>query len=414
METMKKQREQQGLTKKLPVANQMKVVDSSKRAAVVNAIAPRQAGNAADKSASGNASQFSNLNNMPQRPPRVKRRRNKRTSEDSNSASTGYGHNGGRKSSSNGEAGDAEVTASRIKPNKVGERQQQQQPNKRKANKVIERRSADDSDIGKRSRAGDIYTKVAMPRSKSFMNVSGQYNLQELFRELKEKEGIESVDDILRQVVKPDGMSFNQITPVYRELLMKLAMSLSADEMFIRSKNIMMQERLRKTPSSGRLGLENLGNRLLHALGVARNHNKSNSSMKFSTHLSKADISEPRPMTEEAKRELAKQWMKGSPNLAAFVQAAAAAKAASTTTTTTTHHRVAFNESKIKLQQSNRKTSLTRRRSLASESYVSCSECGYQSICGTNCSCSIFATTTAAEEDEDEEEMTVSSGKEKK
>jgi hypothetical protein len=30
------------------------------------------------------------------------------------------------------------------------------------------------------------------------MNVSGQYNLQELFKELREKEGIESVDDILR------------------------------------------------------------------------------------------------------------------------------------------------------------------------------------------------------------------------
>ena len=40
-----------------------------------------------------------------------------------------------------------------------------------------------------------LYTHA---RSKSFMNVSGQYNLQELFKELKEKEGIESVDDILR------------------------------------------------------------------------------------------------------------------------------------------------------------------------------------------------------------------------
>jgi hypothetical protein len=45
---------------------------------------------------------------------------------------------------------------------------------------------------------GDIYTKVAMPRSRSFMNVVGastgqkrHYNLQELFKELKEKEGIQ-------------------------------------------------------------------------------------------------------------------------------------------------------------------------------------------------------------------------------
>ena len=93
-----------------------------------------------------------------------------------------------------------------------------------------------------------------MPRSKSFMNVSGQYNLQELFRELKEKEGIESVDDILRQVISPNGMSFNKTSPVYRELLMKLAMSMSGDEMFIRSKNIMMQEKLRKA-NNGQSGL---------------------------------------------------------------------------------------------------------------------------------------------------------------
>ena len=39
---------------------------------------------------------------------------------------------------------------------------------------------------------GDIYTKVAMPRSKSFMKmnnnqISSQYNLQDLFKELKEQ-----------------------------------------------------------------------------------------------------------------------------------------------------------------------------------------------------------------------------------
>ena len=70
-----------------------------------------------------------------------------------------------------------------------------------------------------------------------------QYNLQELFKELKEKEGISSIDDILRQVVKPDGMSFNGIQPVYRELLLKLAMSMSRDEIFIRSQNIMNEEK---------------------------------------------------------------------------------------------------------------------------------------------------------------------------
>ena len=42
---------------------------------------------------------------------------------------------------------------------------------------------------------GDIYTKVAMPRSKSFMKMNNnpiagpQYNLQDLFKELKEQVG---------------------------------------------------------------------------------------------------------------------------------------------------------------------------------------------------------------------------------
>ena len=39
---------------------------------------------------------------------------------------------------------------------------------------------------------GDIYTKVAMPRSKSFMKINhnhngNQYNLQDLFKELKDQ-----------------------------------------------------------------------------------------------------------------------------------------------------------------------------------------------------------------------------------
>ena len=75
------------------------------------------------------------------------------------------------------------------------------------------------------------------------MNVSGQYNLQELFKELREKEGIESVDDILREVISSGGMSFNNIKPVYREMLMKLVMTMSKDEIFIRSQNIMNEQK---------------------------------------------------------------------------------------------------------------------------------------------------------------------------
>ena len=71
------------------------------------------------------------------------------------------------------------------------------------------------------------------------MNVHNQYNLQELFKELKEKEGVESIDDVLKKVISPNGISFNEIKPVYRELLLKLAMTMSQDELFQRSKHIM-------------------------------------------------------------------------------------------------------------------------------------------------------------------------------
>ena len=93
---------------------------------------------------------------------------------------------------------------------------------------------------------GDLFTKVSIGRTKSFVKTGNQYNLQELFRELKEKEGVDSIDDVLRRVISPDGMSFNDIKPVYRELLLKLAMTMSQDEIFQRSKTIMANNKKKK------------------------------------------------------------------------------------------------------------------------------------------------------------------------
>ena len=107
---------------------------------------------------------------------------------------------------------------------------------------------------------GDLFTKVSIGRTKSFVG-GNQYNLQELFRELKEKEGVDSIDDVLRRVISPDGMSFNDIKPVYRELLLKLAMTMSQDEIFQRSKTIMANTKKKKkrpqqppSSNSGSLG----------------------------------------------------------------------------------------------------------------------------------------------------------------
>ena len=82
------------------------------------------------------------------------------------------------------------------------------------------RQSARKSTRGKSGQAmgntksnGDLFTKVSIGRTKSFVKTGNQYNLQELFRELKEKEGVESIDDVLRRVISPNGMSFNDIKP---------------------------------------------------------------------------------------------------------------------------------------------------------------------------------------------------------
>ncbi len=265
-----------------------------------------------------------------------------------------------------------------------------------------------------RRKPGDIYTKVAMPRSKSFMNVSGPYNLQELFRELKEKEGIESVDDILRHVISRDGMSFNRTSPMYRELLMKLAMSLSADEMFIRSKNIMMQEKMQKSNSVSRE--ESSAFAKVFSLFGLRNrqqqqqHHKLGANSQSARALNKADIGGPLPMSEEAKRELTKQWMKVTPAVAPMSRTEAAAVAAMSTSSSSNNSKsaspptsaAAATATAAAANEPSPRKYRKAASSAPSQSAVSCSECGgYQSTSAASvsqfsysqCSCSMTTGT---------------------
>lgn len=50
------------------------------------------------------------------------------------------------------------------------------------------------------------------------------------------------MDDVLKTIVNKDRMSFNDLSPAYKEMVMKLALTLSKDEMFRRSKNIMRHQ----------------------------------------------------------------------------------------------------------------------------------------------------------------------------
>lgn len=114
---------------------------------------------------------------------------------------------------------------------------------------------------------GDILTKVAIPRSNSFLNtnrLSSRYKgirdtetpaqksslsplgFMEMFNELQSQEGLKTVDEILNVIIKEEGMSFNELKPIYKEFLLKLALVLSKDELYNRSKTIMKKQKTKK------------------------------------------------------------------------------------------------------------------------------------------------------------------------
>ncbi|KAH0550501.1 uncharacterized protein LOC123261806 [Cotesia glomerata] len=101
---------------------------------------------------------------------------------------------------------------------------------------------------------GDLLTRVELPRRGSFLksnstrlptNVHGGTPLgfTELFDEFRNQEGLTSVDDILDVIIDPEGMSFNELKPLYKEFLLKLASTLTQDELYQRSANIMKRRR---------------------------------------------------------------------------------------------------------------------------------------------------------------------------
>ena len=81
-----------------------------------------------------------------------------------------------------------------------------------------------------------------LPRSRSFAELHGRVDIKQLLAQIQARDGIRTVDDVLRQVVNPGGMSFSDLRPEHRELLLRLALTLSKDEMYQRSKHIMKKQ----------------------------------------------------------------------------------------------------------------------------------------------------------------------------
>lgn len=51
------------------------------------------------------------------------------------------------------------------------------------------------------------------------------------------------MDEILNAIIDPEGMSFNDLKPIYKEFLLKLAVTLTKDELFQHSKAIMKKQK---------------------------------------------------------------------------------------------------------------------------------------------------------------------------
>ncbi|XP_066594563.1 uncharacterized protein [Prorops nasuta] len=112
------------------------------------------------------------------------------------------------------------------------------------------KRSQSDLDVDR----GDPMTRVELPRRGSFLNTGSvrkpnnitggtPLGFTELFDEFRNQEGLTSVDDILAAIIDPEGMSFNDLKPLYKEFLLKLAATLTQDELYQRSASIMRRRR---------------------------------------------------------------------------------------------------------------------------------------------------------------------------
>ncbi|KAJ8886359.1 hypothetical protein PR048_012570 [Dryococelus australis] len=118
---------------------------------------------------------------------------------------------------------------------------------------------------------GDVLTRIAIPHSRSFLNANGPFSryfrqqsdgedinscvkgteisplgLNELFAEFRLQEGLDSMDDILDAIIDAEGMSFNELKPLYKEFLFKLSVTLTKDELYQRSKFIMKRQKKKR------------------------------------------------------------------------------------------------------------------------------------------------------------------------
>lgn len=139
------------------------------------------------------------------------------------------------------------------------------------ARKSKRQKSLDDISVCNDNKNGDILTRIAIPRSTSFLKTdsssrnslsymvkshptptetrkmsASKLGLNEIFQELKNQEGLNNLDEILDDILNTDGMSFNDLKPIYKEFIVKLALILTKDEFYYKCKAIMNKQKKRR------------------------------------------------------------------------------------------------------------------------------------------------------------------------
>ncbi|KAK5638154.1 hypothetical protein RI129_012449 [Pyrocoelia pectoralis] len=259
--------------------------------------------------------------------------------------------------------------------------------------------------------SGDILTKVTIPRSGSFLNAGGltrykskisringqaaggsPLGFNELFNEFRIQEGLHSVDDILGVIIDPEGMSFNDLKPIYKEFLLKLSLTLTKDELYQRSKAIMRKQKKRILRGVGiqarrksRIGTRRfktlkrifrkslkmkLSNRKIKQKSKVSESPHSKKLLESSISTSSYDTKHFRPKVSNSKKQNRKRSEKKQ------------------------MERVSTSEESdfFSLQRGNSKGHFQNRNS--SSGYVSCSECSYDSdtctcVSADKCYCSL-------------------------
>ncbi|CAL4066528.1 unnamed protein product [Meganyctiphanes norvegica] len=219
------------------------------------------------------------------------------------------------------------------------------------------------------------YTRPMLPRSRSFVSVSDHYSYEDLLSEMRTSQGIMSVDEVLKQVIKPKGMSFSEMDPNQREMLLKLALNLSKDEIYQRSKNIMKQQKksgsmlsLKETDSEG----------------------STISSVLKATKRSFSRLGSRASSVQSSYNKDKSQFRKNSTNKNNFISNQISTDNDFTYLSEGSEGRHEYQHKAENAQKKQiPKTPMPKRSLSRTEGYTSCSECGYESECSSKCYCSL-------------------------